>query len=188
MKKMTDEALMARYQAGDLSAFNLLHVRYEKRIYNYFLKHIGDPERAAELFQETFMKLHRDRHRYDSERPFFSWIFTIASNTAKNELKRIGRSRKFFGEGDVDYETVKDLHGRGGEEDIEKKEQADRVKRALRSLPDGQREVIILSKYEGLRYAEIARITGGSVGGVKQKIHRGMMTLRKLLSGEGEVS
>jgi len=183
LEQRSDEELMAQYQKGDMNAFNLLYLRYEKRIYNYFLRHLRDPERSAELFQDTFLKLHRYRNKFDPTLPFRSWIYTIASNTAKNEFKRVARNKEVLEDEDFDFDVIEDTRIESPERTVEKKELSNKIKEALQSLPESQREVIVLSKYEGLSYAEIAEITNSSVGAVKQKAHRGFASLREKLKG-----
>ncbi len=182
-EQKSDEELMAQYQNGDTNAFNLLYLRYEKKIYNYFLKRFSNPEQSAELFQDTFLKLHRYSNRYDPNLLFRTWIFTIASNIAKNEFKRIARASEVFDHEEVNYDIIEDARVENPEGSLERKELSDKIKEALQSLPESQQEVIILSKYEGLSYAQIAKITNSSVGAVKQKAHRGFTTLRKKLKG-----
>lgn len=182
-EQKSDEELMAQYQNDDMNAFNLLYLRYEKEIYNYFLRRFNNSERSDELFQETFLKLHRYRDRFDPSLSFRVWIFTIASNIAKNEFKRIARERKVFDSRETNYEITEDSRIESPEDSLEKKELADKIKKALQSLPESQREVIILSKYQEFSYAQIAKITNSSVGAVKQKAHRGFASLREKLNG-----
>ena len=183
VEQRSDEELMAQYQKEDMNAFNLLYLRYEKKIYNYFLRHFGNPERSAELFQETFLNVHRYRDRYDPNLPFRAWIFTIASNISKNEFKRATRAREVFEHEEVNYEFIEDTRTESPVSSLERKELSDKIEQALQSLPESQREVIILSKYQGLSYAQIAKITNSSVGAVKQKAHRGFASLREKLKG-----
>lgn len=180
-EQKSDEELMVQYQNGDMNAFNLLYMRYEKKIYNYFLKRLNNPERSAELFQDTFLKLHQYRDRFNPNLSFRVWIFTVASNIAKNEFKRTEKATNIFGNGKVDYDIIEDTRIENPMSSLEKKELSDKIKEALKSLPESQREVIILSKYEGLSYDQIAKITSSSVNAVKQKAHRGFASLRKQL-------
>ncbi|MBC8235133.1 sigma-70 family RNA polymerase sigma factor [bacterium] len=182
-ERKSDEELMAQYQNGDMNAFNLLYMRYEKRIYNYFLKRLTNPERSAELFQDTFLKLHQYRDRFDPKLSFRAWLFTIASNIAKSEFKRAEKTKNLFDNGEVDYDIIEDTHVENPGSSLESKELSDKIKESLKFLPESQREVIILSKYEELSYAQIAKITNSSVGAVKQKAHRGFTSLRKKLKG-----
>jgi RNA polymerase sigma-70 factor (ECF subfamily) len=182
MEVRSDGELMALYQQGNLAAFNLLYSRYEKRIYNYLLRHLGNPERSDDLFQETFLRLHRDRHSYDPQFPFATWLFTIASNLAKNEYKRVSRRQKVFDGTEINYEQVVDERWQTDPETVlDRSDRAVRIEGALQLLPASQREVVIMSKYQGLSYTEIAEITGMSVGAVKQKAHRALVALREHL-------
>lgn len=182
-ERKSDEELMAQYQNGDMNAFNLLYMRYEKKIYNYFLKRLNNPERSAELFQDTFLKLHQYRDRFDPNLSFRVWLFTVASNIAKNEFKRTEKTKSLFDNGEVDYDIIEDTRVENPGSSLEGKELSDKIKEALKSLPESQREVIILSKYEELSYDQIAKITNSSVGAVKQKAHRGFASLREKLKG-----
>ena len=181
-EQKSDEELMAQYQDGDMNAFNLLYLRYEKKIYNYFLKRLNNPERSDELFQDTFLKLHQYRNRFDPNLPFRVWIFTIASNIAKNEFKRSAKAREIFDDEEANYEIIANGRIESPVSSLET-ELSDTIKEALQSLPESQREVIILSKYKELNYSQIAQITNSSVGAVKQKAHRGFASLRNKLKG-----
>lgn len=176
-RETPDEALMAAYQAGDMAAFDTLYARYESRIFNHLLRQTGDPETAGDLFQETFLKLHRSRQDYDPERPFSHWIFTIAANLVKTEFKR-RRVRAV-------ERAEAEIEGFGGGEPAdaraERRESQNRIRIALESLTEAQRQVILLSKYEGISYAEIARITGNTAQAVKQMAYRGLQILREKL-------
>src|SRR6266851_4556388 len=91
MEEPKDEALMAAYQKGDGRAFETLFTRYQDRIFGYFVRTFGDRSLAEDLFQRTFLHLHRARAAYNPARPFVSWLFGIASNLGKDELKHRAR-------------------------------------------------------------------------------------------------
>ncbi len=84
----SDEKLMRMYAAGDPVAFQLIFSRYEKRIYNFLLRRIGDADRAKDLFQEIFLRLHQNRDSFDPRRSFAAWFFAIANNLVRDELRR----------------------------------------------------------------------------------------------------
>ena len=88
LQEWSDEALMADYQRGDATAFEMLFRRYKDRVYGYFVRRFNDREAAEDLFQSTFLRVHRARRDYDTNRPFATWIFAIASNLGRDELKR----------------------------------------------------------------------------------------------------
>ena len=182
MEEPRDEALMAAYQKGDGRAFETLFSRYEDRVFGYFARMFGDRSLAEDLLQRTFLHVHRARAGYDPARPFASWIFSIASNLRKDELKhRVRRP------GDASRGAPEDAPERAGtsadpEARLLARERAVRVEGALAKLPDSQREVIILHKLEGLSFPEIANALGEEVEAVKARAFRGYRALRRLLA------
>ncbi len=175
----TDEHLMLEYQGGSSAAFDELYGRYEHKIYNYLVYLVRDSERSAELFQDTFLQLHRSRASYDPTRGFAPWIFSIARNLGLNELRRLKRRRGLIDEG-VDAATQPDTRGDPERELVHKTMRED-LAGALRGLGDDQRESILLSFYGGLKYSEIAEVSGTTEDAVKQRVRRGMGTLREQL-------
>ncbi|RME45088.1 MAG: sigma-70 family RNA polymerase sigma factor [Deltaproteobacteria bacterium] len=178
-----DEALMAAYQQGDARAFECLFDRYQDRLYGYFIRRFHDREIAADLFQRTFLRVHRARKRYDPGRSFATWVFGIASNLGKDEAKR--RRRR---PGDAFWTTperaVEHDAAQTPEEAFLAKEAAGRIEAALASLPASQREVIVLHKIEGLSFPEIAERLGERVEAVKSRAFRGYRALRRILDSE----
>ena len=179
MTPSTDEDLMLEYQGGSSVAFDELYRRYERKIYNYLSYLVRDGERTAELFQDTFLQLHRNRASYDPARGFAPWIFRIARNLGLNELRRSKRRRDLVDEG-VDAATQPDVKMDPEKELAQKTMQTD-LAAALKGLGDDQREAILLSYYGGLKYAEIAEVAGTTEDAVKQRVRRGMGTLRQRL-------
>src|SRR5690606_2431282 len=91
---LSDERLFERYQAGDEEAFGEIVARYEAQIKGFLLKRLKDEERVEDLTQDTFLRVHRARDRYDSSRKFSTWIYTIASNLLKNEYRNRSRRKE----------------------------------------------------------------------------------------------
>lgn len=177
----SDEVLMEAYQEGDLEAFRLLFDRYERRLYNFFLVRTGAPERAADLYQETFLHLHRARKSYKPGHPFRPWFFTVAYNVLRDEARRHSASPEVeMLEGEE--ETFVADPTATPEQIVQAGELEDVVKRALAALHPAQREVVWLSKYEGLSFSEIGSLVGISSEAVKQKVHRAYERLRVLLA------
>jgi RNA polymerase sigma factor (sigma-70 family) len=176
----TDEALMTRYQAGDMDAFDQLYLRYEKKLYNYLLKTVRDASLAADLFQEVFLKLHRFRDQYDPRQSFAPWFFTIAANTMKNAFRaQRGAHEEILTE---EIQDEKQSTVSGPDRHVEAEELGGAIEKALSELPQNQREVILLSKMEGFSYGEIAQVLGMTSNAVKQMAHRGLIALRKKLT------
>ncbi|MEE9145557.1 MAG: sigma-70 family RNA polymerase sigma factor [Candidatus Binatia bacterium] len=185
-----DQELMLAYQDGDEEAFTLLFKRYELRIFNYFLRQIGSRPLAEDLLQNTFLKVHRSRRSYQPSAAFSTWIFTIASNL----LRDAARVEKRRG-GIVELEEVRERIATGSspsepfslprqqnpEVETGEREIADYVRQAVQALPFDQRQVIILAKYEGFKYEEIAEILNTTPGALKVKAHRAMKTLERVL-------
>ncbi|MBI4539176.1 MAG: sigma-70 family RNA polymerase sigma factor [Gemmatimonadetes bacterium] len=171
-----DDALMARYTQGDMDAFGELYARYERPLFGFCLRYLGDPDAAADAFQEVFKRVVHAREAYEPRGRFRSWIFTIARRICTDSVRQ-ARSGAPLEVAAAAWPEAIALQPR-----FENRvAHADEVRRLLAPLPDEQREALLLSKYEGLSYAEIAEITGSSEAAVKQKVYRAIQTVRALL-------
>ena len=169
----SDEELMARYQEGDEAAFEEIYARYGRKIYGFLVRRLGQADDCAELFQETFLRLHKGRSLYRTTMPFKAWIYTIANNLVRDKLRAKARSGAA---------RVSD----GGEDPIEQMVPDGRYalasfKEAFAKLTDDQKEAIVLSRLPGLRYEEIGRVMGRSTEAVNQLIQRAMHHLRECI-------
>jgi RNA polymerase sigma-70 factor (ECF subfamily) len=173
----TDEELMLAIAAGQSGCWPLLVGRYEKRVYNYLLRSTRDPATAEDLLQSTFMRVFEARARYQPSARFATWIYTIATNLLRDELRRQGRWQ--IADEVEPEQDLPDPHG--PEQQAEHGEVRDRVMRAIGELPDGMRQALILGKYEGRSYAEIAGILGCSVTAATVRVHRALGLLRQRL-------
>jgi RNA polymerase sigma-70 factor (ECF subfamily) len=127
-----------------------LFARYARRLHAFFVRSVGQTA-AEDLLQITFLKLHRARQDYVASMPFRAWLFTIAARTRADELRRHYRSRV---DTHVDTEALVDRSGL----DIEDRVLTHQVRRAIESLPEGQRLAVWLHRFEGLSFAEIAAV------------------------------
>lgn len=171
VSSLTDEQLMIRYQDGDEGAFEEVYARYGKKIYGFLMRRLGQPDDCAELFQETFLRLHRGRSSYKPEMPFKTWLYTIANNLVRDRLRIKMRSRS------VQATEGVENHIERATPDGNYKLQS--FKEAFASLTDDQREAIVLSRFEGLKYEEISRVTGRSTQAVNQLIQRALHRLQE---------
>lgn len=193
---VSDEDLMMKCRKGDIAAFELLVRRYQNPLINYIHRSIDDYHRAEDLSQETFLRVFKSASRYEPTASFRSWLYTIATNLCRNEIRN--RSRRntcsfedLVAEGEDVYHTeimrdtryLPDIL-------LEKKEQRQMIRKALTQLPENQRVALTLITYQDLRYEEVAEILGCSVGAVKALIHRARQKMKKLLikAGIGEES
>jgi RNA polymerase sigma-70 factor (ECF subfamily) len=178
LRDMTDSGVVAAYLEGQSLAFNELVERYQKRLLNFVYRTIGDRERAEDLVQEVFIRVHRHLHRFDQTKKFSTWIYTIASNLAKNELRNRSRSPLVL------FQTIKknweadhrplqfeDKHHRP-EDLYRKRHLRELVERAVAKLPEHHRVVFVLRELEGKTYEEIAEITDCNLGTVKSRLNR----------------
>lgn len=187
--RLSDEELMMRCRNGDISAFELLVSRYKEPIIKFINYSIQDYHRAEDLAQETFLRVFKNASRYIPKSYFKNWLYRIASNLCKNEL----RNRKRHGltsldnlltdEDDkpissgvlTDYSKIPDFL-------YEKKEKQRLVKQAINQLPENQRLAIIMLTYQNLKYDEISYVLDCSLSAVKSLIYRARQNLKELLS------
>jgi len=184
----TDSEVVAAYLAGDRRAFDQLVERYQRRLLNFVFRTIGDRERAEDLVQEVFIRVHRHLHRFDQSKKFSTWIYTIASNLAKNELRN--RSRNPL----VLFQTIKknweadhrplqfeDHHYRP-DDLFRKRHLRELVEWAVTQLPEHHRMVFVLRELEGKTYEEIADITDCNLGTVKSRLNRARHRFAQVIS------
>lgn len=191
---VSDEDLMMKCRKGDTGAFELLVRRYQNPLINYIHRFINDYHRAEDLSQETFLRVFKSASRYKPTASFKSWLYTIATNLCKNEVRNRSRRNTCFleelveeGEDVYHTEIMRDTRYLP-DVLLEKKEQRQIIRKTLAQLPDNQRIALTLVTYQDLRYEEVAEILGCSVGAVKALIHRARQKMKKLLikAGIGE--
>ena len=175
MSEKTDEELMGRYAAGDKLAFDELFNRYEGRAFAYFTRRTGSEDRASDLYQELFLRIHRFRDRYDPSRPFSPWFYRVAHNVLVDDFRSLARSSEI----PLDVETIPSPRP-DAEHEIDCRQ---RSRALLRILPSEQAAVLIAAKALGMDYASIALQFGKSVDAVKQGASRSVRRLRAVQEG-----
>jgi RNA polymerase sigma-70 factor (ECF subfamily) len=169
--------LIAAHLAGDERAFTRLVTRYQPRLVNFVTRMIQDRERAEDLVQEAFLRVYRHLNRFDQSRKFSTWVYTIASNLARNELRNRKRSPLVL------YQTLESNNPDGAPiefEDSDNRPDELYHQRHLRELVDAavdrlgetHREVFVMRELEGKSYEEIAEITRTNLGTVKSRLNR----------------
>lgn len=191
---VSDEDLLMQSGKGDMSAFELLVRRHQEPLINYIHRLINDYHRAEDLAQETFLRIFQNASRYQPTASFKSWMYTIATNLSRNEVRNRTRRHTYSLKDLVEEGT--DIHETSIMEDTrylpdvlaEKNERKQLVRKALAQLPENQRLALTLVTYQDLRYEEVAEILGTSEGAVKALIHRARQRMKKLLikAGLGE--
>ena len=179
----TDEDLIERFQNGDLYAFDLIVKRYKNQLLNFIYRFLGNQEEAEDLVQETFLRVYKNRRAYRKVAKFSTWIYTIAGNLAKTELRKRKR-RKIFSISDLGYED-KDYEigdkGFSPEDRVNGLITEEIVQREIEDLSPKFREVIILRDIQELSYEEISKIVRIPLGTVKSRVNRGRLKLQERL-------
>ena len=177
--KATDEVLIKRFQDGDSDAFTELVSRYKDPLFNYVSRMLKDRVYAEDIVQETFVRVYRNRHRYQQIAKFSTWIYTIAINLTKTELRRQNLRRFFSLSGVSDNGKALELPDNriNLEKSAEDSIAGQKIKESIDQLPKTFREVIILRDIQELSYEEI----GVPLGTVKSRVNRGRTRLQKLL-------
>lgn len=161
---------MVRYADGDEEAFEELFRRYERRAYAYFAARAGSPERAEDLYQELFLRIHRARDRFDRQRPFAPWFFQIARRLLIDDQRRAHRSYEVPIEDREPPEQRSSSEAWLGDCEV--------LGQALAALSGEERHILVSSKLEGIGYPELAAQLGKSVEAVRKMASRTLQRLR----------
>ncbi len=176
--QLTDPQVVAAHLAGDPMAFEELVERYQRRLLNFVYRTIGDRERGEDLVQEVFIRVHRHLHRFDQTKKFSTWIYTIASNLAKNELRNRSRNPLVYFQTikknwEADHRPLQFEDHRNRPDDLYRKRHLrNLVEWSVNQLPKHHRAVFVLRELEGKTYEEIAEITDCNLGTVKSRLNR----------------
>jgi RNA polymerase sigma-70 factor, ECF subfamily len=178
---------MTRLAAGHDAALNDLMGRYSQKIYHYLLRSLQNEDDAADLAQETFVRVYQNRTRFDPQQKFSSWLYAIASNLIRDRFRWRSRHPQVSMDAEA-HETETSLkdaleaEGATPDETMEINERAQAVRDSVAALPEDLRQPLILAVYEGLSQAEIALILNCSVKAVETRIYRARNQLRSSLS------
>ena len=192
-----DEVLVERAQAGDMRAFEMLVVKYQRKIERLIARMVRDVDLVADIAQETFLRAYRALPKFRNESAFYTWLYRIAVNTAKLHLGRLQRDpvllESSLKRGEEDEEPFQPeqtpTDGATPESLLAGKELAAAVNTAMEALPDDFRRALLLREVEGLSYEEIAELMQCPVGTVRSRIFRARdavaLQLRPLLDTQG---
>jgi len=184
----SDESLMLRYRDGDVRAFEVLVTRHRKPIYNFILRFVRDAAQAEDVLQETFLRLIKGADAYERQAKFTTWLYTIARNLCVDASRR-GKHRNAASldapvNGDEGASALIDLVADGKsavDREAIGRELAVRIKQAVESLPDEQREIFLLREVSDLQFNEIAKIVGCPENTVKSRMRYALEKLREAL-------
>ena len=186
--ELSDEILIKKFQEGDVGAYNQLVNRFKDRLLNFIYRFVNDLDLAEDLVQDTLLKLYTHKDSYQEIAKFSTWLYTIAANLARTELRKKKR-RKTFSVTELsreDREFIIASSDLDPSEDLSSQNFEKSVQRALAELPDDFKTIIILRDIQELSYDEISKIVDVPLGTVKSRINRGRVKLQQLLKKKGE--
>ncbi len=176
-EREADQLLVERVQQGDKRAFELLVAKYHRKIIRLISRLVRDPAEVEDVAQDAFIKAYRALPQFRGESAFYTWLYRIAVNTAKNYLATQGRRPEALSDIDTeeaetfaDGEQLRDINT--PESMLHTRQVADTVNRAMEALPEELRTAITLREIEGLSYEEIAEAMGCPIGTVRSRIFR----------------
>jgi len=184
----TDSQVVQLFLDGEPRAFSELVDRYDKRLLNFVYRTVGDRERAQDLVQETFVRVYRHLHRFDQTKKFSTWIYTIAGNLAKNELRNRSRNplvlfQTIKKNWEADHRPLEWEDTKLRPDDLfRKRHLKEMVEASVAELPEHHRIVFVLRELEGKTYEEIADITGCNLGTVKSRLNRARNNFARIIA------
>lgn len=181
-QSLEDNDIMFAVRGGDIEKLGLLFQKHNKQLYNYFLLVTRNRTASEDLVQEVFFRILKYRHTYRRENAYKTWMYSTAHNVRTDYFKKREKDHDYCEEPD-DHQS----DDPGPEELLEHKNDVMTLKKALNELPWDQREVLILSRFNNMRYEEIGTVLGCSEGAVKVRVFRALNALTEMyykLSGE----
>lgn len=168
MEQLTDEILMAKVAQGNLDVLKILFNRHHKHVFNFLHKMCGDKMLSEDLTQEVFYKLMKYRSSYNNGK-FISWLFTIARNSMNTHFRRVSKNYEELDT--IDYKMII--------QEEEKEDYSD-LHLAINKLEPSDRELVILNRFQEIKYEELAQIVGSTPGAVKTKVSRALKKLKTI--------
>ena len=184
--KQTDLELVRRVQAGDKSAFDVLVLKYQQKVINLVTRYVHDPHIAMDVSQESFIKAYRGLKNFRGDSAFYTWLYRISINTAKNYL--VSKNRR-MPDDDIDAQEAEQYEGGGKLREISTPEREAlsneiqlTVQSAIDALPDDLRIAITLRELEGLSYEDISETMDCPIGTVRSRIFRARESIENELA------
>lgn len=175
----SDEKLLADYRVGDKPAFGILVERYQRELFHFLIRFLGDRAAAEDIFQESFLQVHQSIGQFDPTRRFRPWLFTISANKARDLMRSNARrpttplqaSINSSDEGSGEFVDLMQAADNFPDEAIQKRELQESVQRTVMSMPENLREILLLSYFHQFPYKQISEILHIPLGTVKSRLH-----------------
>ncbi len=171
----SDNCLMLNVRSGDIDKLGLLFERYKQSLFGYYYRITRDVEISEDLVQSVFLRVLKYRSSFTGEGKFSTWMYYIAHNVYSDYLKKNNSYQL-----SMDSSRTEPADCNTVERQVLKKESVGRIQKALELLSSDQREILVLSRYQGLKYKEIGEILGCSVGAVKVRVFRAITNLKQI--------
>lgn len=180
--EIDDNVLVQECRGGNIGKFQVLVERYKKPLYFYALGMVGNPEDAYDLSQEAFIKAYRSLKRFDNRFQFKSWLFSILANLCKNALRSAGVRQKYLApdEAIASAATPAETNPEKAYADSQMKQA---IWKALATLDEEAKQIIILKHFQDMSYKEIAEVLNIPIGSVMSRLHYARLKLKKALAG-----
>lgn len=178
-REVDERSLVIRAQARDRDAFGVLVSRYLDRIYRVAYGVVRNHDEASDIAQETFMRAYRTIDRFDPSRPLFPWLYQIARNLGINRIQRVRRREVSL----PDFDALQ-ARDQTPEQELVRESEAERVREAIATLPEPQKEIIELCHFQECSYQEMADILGIPIGTVMSRLYHARKRLQKVLETE----
>lgn len=180
-KHLTDEQLILQFQNEDIGAYVEIVMRYKDRLVNFLYRFTGNRETAEDISQETFLKLYKNKDKYSEIAKFSTWLYTIALNEARSNFRKEKKHsavsiNDFYEDSHNDYQIRSDDYN--PEEDANAETESFYIQKAINSLNEIHREIIVLRDIEELDYEEIAKTLDIPLGTVRSRINRARESLK----------
>lgn len=179
MDSTADKAIMLKVKAGQLDKLGLIFERYNQSLYRFFYRSTKEPQLSEDLVQSVFERMLKYRETYTGEGPFTTWMYRIARNAHIDHYRKEKRRKE---DEILDEERIADESPSGVGEQDERSRRKMILEQALDALDEDKKEVVLLSRYEGLRYQEIAEILEITESAVKVRMFRAMNELKKTVT------
>ena len=187
LARCSDEELLTRFRKGQRDVFGALVRRYQRELYGYLRRYLGDADLADDVFQTTFVQVYSKAELYEPGRPVRPWLYAIATNQAIDAMRRVGRHptvslEQTEGDGDGERRGLIDLiEAREVDpfDQAEASETRDLVRACVDRLPDFMKQVVLMAYYQGLKYQEIADALSIPLGTVKSRLHAALVKLHE---------
>lgn len=178
MDKISDNALMLKVKAGNLDQLGLLYERHHGALFGYFYHLTGEAALSEDHVQTVFYRILKYKHTYQGKGKFVYWMYRMARNVFKDHFRK---KNPLFRAKDVeDYAGSLEDGTRNAQGSLEDLQETALLEQALAQLKANKREALVLSRFQGLKYKEIAKIMGCEEGTVKSLVHRALIDLRKI--------